>query len=234
MNIDRGSAMNHSTDKPAMGHLFSEPDYHQWLLAVKQRIHAVRMRIALAANGELIAFYYEIGAQIVEREAHAHWGSGFIDALSKDLRASFPDIGGFSSKNLRYCRAFFRFYCAPEIWQQAVAKLDVTPWAGVNREFAELLAQIPWGHNILVFTKSADLQEARFYLRQTLENGWNRDVLALQIKSGLYARAGKAITNFQHTLPPLNSDLAQQTLKDPYWFDFMTMATPYNERDIEN
>jgi predicted nuclease of restriction endonuclease-like (RecB) superfamily len=226
--------MNHSTDKPAMGHLFSEQDYHQWLLAVKQRIHAVRMRIALAANGELIAFYYEIGAQIVEREAHAHWGSGFIDALSKDLRASFPDIGGFSSKNLRYCRAFFRFYCAPEIWQQAVAKLDVTPWAGVNREFAELLAQIPWGHNILVFTKSADLQEARFYLRQTLENGWNRDVLALQIKSGLYARAGKAITNFQHTLPPLNSDLAQQTLKDPYWFDFMTMATPYNERDIEN
>jgi len=234
MNIDKESAMNNPAGQPAPGHPFSDPDYRQWLIAIKQRIHAVRMRIALAANSELIAFYYEIGAKIVERETHAQWGSGFIDGFSKDLRASFPDIGGFSSKNLRYCRTFFRFYCSPEIWQQAVAKLDVTPWAGMDREFAELLAQVPWGHNILVFTKSADLHEARFYLQQTLENGWSRDVLALQIKSGLYVRAGKALTNFKHTLPTTHSDLAQQTLKDPYWFDFMTMTAPYNERDIEN
>lgn len=225
--------MNNPTDQPPTGHPFSDADYCQWLVTVKQRIHAARMKIALAANSELIALYYEIGAQIVDRESHAHWGSGFIDAFSKDLRASFPDIGGFSPKNLRYCRAFFRFYCAPEIWQQAVAKLGETSWAGVSRQLAELLTQIPWGHNILIFTKSADLQEARFYLQQTLENGWSRDVLALQLKSNLHVRAGQAVTNFSSTLPSPQSDLAQQTLKDPYTFDFMAMTASYNEQDVE-
>ena len=89
-------------------------DYQHWLGTIKQRVVSARLRVALAANSELIALYYEIGARIVEREAHAQWGSGFIDAFSKDLRQAFPDIGGFSSKNLRYCRAFFRFYCAPQ------------------------------------------------------------------------------------------------------------------------
>ena len=98
-------------------------DYQHWLGTIKQRVVSARLRVALAANSELIALYYEIGARIVEREAHAQWGSGFIDAFSKDLRQAFPDIGGFSSKNLRYCRAFFRFYCTAAIWQQTVAKL---------------------------------------------------------------------------------------------------------------
>ncbi len=109
-------------------------DYQDWLKAIKQRIHATRMKVALAANGELISLYYEIGAQIVDRESHAQWGSGFIDAFSHDLRQAFPEIGGFSSKNLPYCRAFFRFYCNPAIWQQTVAKLRDTPWAGAEFE----------------------------------------------------------------------------------------------------
>ena len=107
-------------------------EYQEWLKAIKQKIHATRMKVALAANGELIALYYEIGAQIVDRESRAQWGSGFIDAFSHDLRVAFPDVGGFSSKNLRYCRAFFRFYCDSAIWQQAVAKLGDTPWAGAE------------------------------------------------------------------------------------------------------
>lgn len=214
--------------------LFTHADYQAWLKQIKQRVYTARMKIALAANDELITLYYELGAQIVERESYAQWGSGFIDAFSKDLKDTFPDIGGFSSKNLRYCRGFFRFYCSPAIWQQAVAKLESIPWAGVDSELAALLTQIPWGHNILIFTKSADLQEARFYLQQTLENGWSRDVLALQLKSNLYARAGKAITNFSRTLPMPQSDLAQQTLKDPYTFDFMAMTVPFNERDVEH
>ncbi len=163
-------------------------EYLDWLGSIKQRIVSARLRIALAANSELIALYYEIGAQIVDRESHARWGSGFIDAFSKDLRQTFPDIGGFSSKNLRYCRAFFRFYCAPAIWQQAVAKLPDTPWTGVDGELAALLAQIPWGHNILIFTKCQNLDEAGYYIGQTLEQGWSRDVLALQLKSALYQR----------------------------------------------
>ena len=193
--------------------LFANADYQAWLKPIKQRVHTARMKIALAANDELITLYYELGAQIVERESHAQWGSGFIDAFSKDLRDTFPDIGGFSSKNLRYCRAFFRFYCTPAIWQQAVAKLESIPWAGADSELAALLTQIPWGHNILIFTKSTDLQEARFYLQQTLENGWSRDVLALQLKSNLYARTGKAITNFSRTLPTHNPIWRSKPLK---------------------
>jgi predicted nuclease of restriction endonuclease-like (RecB) superfamily len=208
-------------------------DYQNWLKTIKQKIHATRMKVALAANGELIALYYEIGAQIVDRESHAQWGSGFIDAFSHDLRAAFPDLGGFSSKNLRYCRAFFRFYCDPAIWQQAVAKLRDAPWAGTETELSALLASIPWGHTIQIFTKCGSVAEARFYIDQTLEQGWSRDVLALQLKSNLYARAGKAVTNFARTLPSPQSDLAQQTLKDPYTFDFMAMTAPFNERDVE-
>ncbi len=208
-------------------------DYQEWLSAIKQRVVCARLRVALAANSELIALYYELGAQIVDREAQAQWGSGFIDAFSKDLRQTFPDVGGFSSKNLRYCRAFFRFYCDPAMWQQAVAKLPDTSWTGVDGELATLLARTPWGHNILIFTKCASVAEASFYLAQTLENGWSRDVLALQLKSSLFARAGKAVTNFSRTLPLPQSDLAQQTLKDPYTFDFMAMTAPYNELDVE-
>lgn len=208
-------------------------DYQDWLKAIKQRIHATRMKVALAANGELISLYYEIGAQIVDRESHARWGSGFIDAFSHDLRQAFPEIGGFSSKNLRYCRAFFRFYCDPAIWQQAVAKLRESPWGGTETQLSALLMEIPWGHHILIFTKCSSVAEAGFYINQTLEQGWSRDVLALQLKSNLYARTGKAVTNFSHTLPLPQSDLAQQTLKDPYSFDFMAMTVPYNERDVE-
>jgi predicted nuclease of restriction endonuclease-like (RecB) superfamily len=208
-------------------------EYQEWLTAVKQRVASTRMRVALAANSELIALYYELGAQIVDREARAQWGSGFIDAFSKDLQQTFPEIGGFSSKNLRYCRAFFRFYCDPAIWQQAVAKLPDMPWSGVDGELVTMLARIPWGHNILIFTKCANVAEARFYIEQTLDQGWSRDVLAMQLKSNLFARAGKAVTNFSRTLPLPQSDLAQQTLKDPYTFDFMAMTAPYNELDVE-
>ena len=208
-------------------------EYQEWLKAIKQKIHAKRMKVALAANGELIALYYEIGAQIVDRESRAQWGSGFIDAFSHDLRVAFPDVGGFSSKNLRYCRAFFRFYCDSAIWQQAVAKLGDTPWEGTEAGLSEVLANIPWGHNIQIFTKCGSVAEARFYIEQTLEQGWSRDVLAMQLKSNLYARAGKAVTNFSRTLPLPQSDLAQQTLKDPYTFDFMAMTSPYNELDVE-
>ncbi|AQU82244.1 MULTISPECIES: DUF1016 N-terminal domain-containing protein [unclassified Halomonas] len=111
--------------------LSTRADYQAWLSSIKQRVQSARMRAALAANGELIALYYELGAQIVERETQAQWGSGFINAFSNDLRHAFPEVGGFSPKNLRYCRAFFRFYCDPAIWQQAVAKLADTPWAGI-------------------------------------------------------------------------------------------------------
>lgn len=209
------------------------PAYRDWLTAIKNRIHAARMHIALSANSELIALYYELGARISDRESAAQWGSGFVDAFSKDLKAEFPDVGGFSAKNLRYCRAFFRFYCAPAIWQQAVAKLAAEPWVGVEAGLAQRITRVPWGHHIQIVSKCSGVTEASFYIMQTIEQGWSRDVLALQLKSKLYDRAGRAVTNFSSTLPAPQSDLAQQVLKDPYTFDFMSMTTPYNERDVE-
>lgn len=211
----------------------AEAEYNTWLNTIKQRVSAARMRVALAASSELIAFYYELGAQIADREEQARWGSGFIDAFSRDLRQAFPEMSGFSPKNLRYCRAFFRFYCEPSIWQQVVAKLPDQSLTGVDSETAALLARIPWGHHIQIFTKCDNLGQAQFYLNQTIEQGWSRDVLAMQLKSNLYARLGKAVNNFSRTLPVPQSDLAQQTLKDPYTFDFMAMAEPYNELDVE-
>lgn len=208
-------------------------DYQLWLSQIKQRVVSARQRAALAANTELIALYYEIGAQIIDREAHAKWGSGFIDAFSRDLRKAFPDVGGFSAKNLRYCRAFYRFYSGQVNWQQPVANLPATPWEGIEHGLATQLAQIPWGHHILIFSKCSSMDEAVFYITQTIEHGWSRDVLAIQLKSNLHARVGQVISNFAHTLPAPQSDLAQQTLKDPYIFDFMAMTAPYNEQDVE-
>jgi len=225
----------------------NSPDYANWLKEIKCRIHTSRIKAAFSANQELISLYWYLGGQIAEKQKNASWGSGFIDQFSKDLKFNFPNISGFSSKNLRYCRAFYNFYAEPSIWQQTVAELANTiefeKWqhtVAKNDSYTpddiipKITGQIPWGHNIFVFTKAKAFLEALFYINQTLENGWSREVLALQIKSNLYARQGKAITNFKQTLPAPHSDLAQQTIKDPYTFDFMTMTKPYNERDIEN
>ncbi len=190
-------------------------EYQEWLSTIKQRIVSVRLRMALAASRELILFYWDLGAMISQKQAQSQWGDKLIAQLSADLHKAFPDIKGLSASNLKYCLRFFQFYSADApIGQQSVD-------------------QLPWGHNIQIFTKCDSVVEARFYIQQTLEQGWSRDVLALQLKSNLYARAGKAVTNFSRTLPLPQSDLAQQTLKDPYTFDFMAMTAPFNERDVE-
>jgi len=221
-------------------------DYSNWLKKIKERIYTSRIKTALSANYELIELYWFLGNQIVEKQKIASWGSSFIDHFSKDLKDEFPDIKGFSPKNLRYCRAFVNFYNSPEIWQQAVAKFEKAEniiWqqavaikgeTSVDIIIPKIAGQIPWGHNIHIFTKAKSFDEAFFYINETIENGWSRDVLALQIKSNLFQRQGKAITNFMSTLPPDQSDLAKQTLKDPYCFDFLTLTKPYNEWDIES
>ncbi len=225
-------------------HITSE--YQKWLAEIKNRIAASRVKAALSANSELIHLYYELGARIVEREQNAEWGSGFIDGFSRDLKKAFPDMRGFSSQNLRYCRAFYRFYCVGEIRQQSVGELESgggdskrqqavakTEGGTMDAIVQQPVGQIPWGHNIQIFTKAADLNEAAFYINQTIRNSWSRDVLIQQIKSDLYGRRGQAVSNFEQTLPATHSELVRQTLKDPYVFDFLSLTTPYNERDIE-
>lgn len=199
-----------------------ETDYKNWLTELKARIRSTQIKAAVAVNSALIGFYWELGKMIAEKQAEAEWGDKLIAQLAKDLKAEFPEMKGLSRSNLFYARQFFLFY------KNAFGQRSVDPLV------QQAVGLIPWGHNILIFTKSSNIDEARFYLQQTIENNWSRDVLALQIKAKLYQRQGKAITNFQQTLPAPMSDLAEQTLKDPYIFDFLTLSKPYQEKDIEN
>jgi predicted nuclease of restriction endonuclease-like (RecB) superfamily len=191
--------------------------YKNWIEDVKKRVRSTQIKAAIAVNSALIEFYWELGKMLYEKQTA--WGTGFLENVSRDLKTEFPEISGFSVRNLKYCRKFFEFY-------------------GIDNTFDEkrqqLVAQIPWGHNIMIITKLNDIQIADFYLEQTVNNAWSRDTLALQIKSELHKRQGKSINNFQATLPSALSDLAKQTLKDPYVFDFMTMSSQYKEKDIEN
>ncbi len=205
-------------------------EYKNWLESIKSKISTSRARIALSANSEIIRFYYILGKEISEEIKSSGWGAKLVEQLSKDLKMEYPDIKGFSLRNLRYMRDFYEFYYDNLILQQSVAKLEKDEIYLFDKYKID---QIPWGHNIKIFTKSKDLDEAIFYINKTIENGWSRDILALQIKSNLYARQGKSITNFEMTLSETRSDLAKQTLKDPYIFDFMSMTKPYNELDVE-
>lgn len=210
-------------------------DYINWLSEVKAKIRTAQVKAALAANRELVLFYWELGRMISIKLNKSNWGDKVLTNLSKDLKAEFPESKGFSVRNLKYTKYFYEFY-HPAIGQQAVAQLQNSELQQVKdaEEIKQqVVAQIPWGHNIKIFTKTKSLEEAHFYIQQTIENGWSRDVLALQLKSDLYSRKGSAITNFKQTLPAPQSDLAQQTIKDPYAFDFLTMTKPYNERDVE-
>lgn len=194
--------------------------YKDWLIELKRTIRSTQIKASLAVNATVIQFYWDLGKMITEKQTA--WGTGFLEQLSKDLKAEFSDMQGLSFRNLKYCRQFYQFY-SPSIGQQPVAQF-----------VQQLVAQIPWGHNILIFSKSKDTEQARFYIQKTIENGWSRDILSLQIKSNLYERQGKAITNFKNTLPVTSSDLAHQLLKDPYQFDFLTLTENYKERELEN
>lgn len=194
-------------------------EYVNWLKELKTKIRSTQAKAALAVNSALIEFYWDLGRMISEKESI--WGSKLIEQISRDLKGEFPEIQGLSTTNLKYCKRFFLYY-ESSIGQQPVDQFS-----------KYLVAQIPWGHNILIFSKAKGINEANFYIEKTIENSWSRDTLGLQIKSGLYNRIGKSITNFKSTLPEPLSDLAQQTLKDPYVFDFMTMSKPFHEKDIE-
>jgi len=210
-------------------------EYIVWLSSVKDKIRSAQLKAAVSVNTALIAFYWELGKMIAEKKTA--WGSKFLANLSNDLRQEFPDMKGFSVSNLKYCEQFFTFYNSDFepgvlIGQQAVDQLQGPD----NKQITfsqQLVGQIPWGHNILIFTRCNNVEEALFYAQQTLENNWSRDVLDLQLKSDLYGRKGKAVSNFSNTLPEPLSDLAVQTLKDPYVFDFLQLTEQYQERDIE-
>jgi predicted nuclease of restriction endonuclease-like (RecB) superfamily len=197
---------------PALIH--APEGYADWLADLKARIHAAQQRAALAVNTELLQLYWQIGRDILDRQAELGWGGKVVERLAHDLRNVFPDLGGFSRANLMYMRAFAEAWTEEEIVQQPVG-------------------QIPWGHNTVLLTKLKDHGLRLRYAAATVEHGWSRHVLTLQIEAKAVERQGKAVTNFDRTLPAVQSDLARESLKDPCKLDFLGLEEGAREREIE-
>ncbi len=189
--------------------------YAEFLTDVKSQIQTAQVRAALSVSRELVQLYWQIGRDIVMRQQKQGWGQAVIARLAADLQKAFPGIQGFSSRNLERMRAFFLAY--PE----------------ENQFATQAVSQIPWGHNIILFQKIKESPQRLWYAQATVEHGWSRSILEMQIEGRLYERQGKATTNFSRTLPPLQSDMAQALLKDPYNFDFLTLSGDAHERDVE-
>lgn len=211
--------------------------YRHWLTDLKNRIRSSQIKAAISVNKELIHLYWDIGEQITKLQAESHYGDGIISKLAIDLKSEFPDMGGFSLSNLKYCKKFYQFWNAAEKSQQTVGffkdRVISQQVVGPSDAIAGIIFQIPWGHNVLILQKIKDVKEAAFYVQQTLLNNWSRSVLQMQIESNLFARQGKAVTNFSLTLPKPQSDLANQLLKDPYNFNFLTLEQDVQELDLE-
>jgi predicted nuclease of restriction endonuclease-like (RecB) superfamily len=192
-----------------------QKDYLDWFVSIKSKINTAQIKAALSVNTELINLYWEIGKSIVEKQEIFSWGNSVVEKLSIDLKNQFEDTTGFSRTNLFSMRQFYQFYKV------------------LGEKVPQAVGQIPWGHNRLILNKIKDLSQAIFYAQECFENEWSRNILELQIESKLFERQGKAITNFSTTLPTPHSDLAKQTLKDPYIFDFLTLEKPVQELEIE-
>jgi predicted nuclease of restriction endonuclease-like (RecB) superfamily len=217
-------------------------DYPQLLSHITGLIEATRVKAVLSVNCKLIELYFDIGRRIVERQESEGWGRSVVQRLSADIRHKWPDIKGFSLANMWRMRSFYLAWRPDsEKIAQDVRELEgqgkqsrlvaETPTAAI---LAQAVREIPWGHNILLMQKLKPRKMRLWYAQQTIEYGWSRAVLQIQIKTDLYGRTGKAITNFKQTLPAPESDLIQQTLKDPYVFDFLQIDKQTRERDLEN
>ncbi len=205
---------------------------------IKTRIRTAQVKATLAANAQMITMYWDIGKMIIERQNNEGWGANVIRRLSIDLKKELPELKGFSQRNMEYMLRFANEYV---IVQQPVAQLEVSanqkniipqqPVAELENQ--QLLLSIPWGHNLLLIEKIKDIETRFWYMQQTIENGWSRDVLGAMIKSNLFDRKSSTVNNFDNHLTNLQSELVKQTLKDPYIFDFLTLTEPFAERELE-
>jgi predicted nuclease of restriction endonuclease-like (RecB) superfamily len=189
-------------------------EYGPLLEELKEQIRTAQVRAVVAVNRELVLLYWGLGKRILAAQSDQGWGTKVIERLSRDLAHAFPDMKGFSPRNLKYMRAFAAAWPDEPIVQQVVA-------------------QIPWGHNVVLLDRLKTPEERLWYARQTTQYGWSRSVLAIQIETRLHSRQGKALTNFERTLPPPHSDLAREITKDPYNFEFLTLRHEAEERELE-
>jgi predicted nuclease of restriction endonuclease-like (RecB) superfamily len=202
--------------KEATVKIINMSDFSAWVSALKAKIHAVRNKLAFAINVQILELYWEIGKEIAEKQEKSGWGSGFIDRIAAELKHEFPEVKGFSRRNVYAVLQWYKFYSV---------KYPFVP---------HHVAQIPWGHNRLIITKTKDIEEAEFYCFATAQNGWDRDTLEIQIENKYYLKAANSANNFIHTLSQEQSKLASQTLKDPYNFDFLGLKNAALEKAIED
>lgn len=221
-------------------------EYKNWLSEIKTKIKTSQIKAALSVNSELIMLYWEIGKMISEKQKQAKWGDSFIVQTAKDIKREFPDLTGFSKTNLYSMKQFYLFYNKDNtIFHQVGGKIETEIFHQVGGQFQQtenedntlnsenILTKIPWKHHVLILQKVKEIQEAIFYVKETISNNWSRSVLEYQIETDLYNRQGKAITNFKITLPETESDLANSILKDPYNFDFLTLTKKEKEKELE-
>lgn len=202
-------------------------EYISWAEFISNKIKLAQTKVAFKVNAEMLTLYWEIGNSILEKQSQNGWGSKVIDLLAVDLAKNFPENSGFSVRNLKYMRAFAEAYPQFPFVQ--------VPLAQSKNEFVQVpLAQITWYHHISLLTKVKDSTERAFYISETAKNEWSRDVMLLHIQSKLYERDGKALNNFENTLPDYQSDLAKSIFKDPYNFDFLMLSRKAKEVEIEN
>ena len=233
-----------------MTDVIKHSQYRDWLHDLKQQIKTGQIKAALSVNSQMMMLYWDLGRQIAEKQEKAQWGSGFIEQLSKDLKEEFPEMKGFSFTNLHYCRRFYKFYSqkaecdnrvvsilpqVDEYFQTLENKNNIIlPQVGGNmKQLVSLIVSIPWGHQKLLIDKCESIKQALFYIDKTIENNWSRAVLEYQIETNLYGRQGKAVTNFNLTLPSPQSDLANEIMKDPYNFDFLRLSHKVKETELE-
>lgn len=233
-------------------------EYKDWIGELKQRIRQSQIKAAVKVNTELLQLYWQLGGEIVEKQQNAHWGDGFLKQLSADLMTEFPEMKGFSLRNLERIRNWYLFYyehytitaqAVPQFGnanrKRVVGKIDAVTTkqpasqlgngirAQVVPQLAESFFSVPWGHHILIMQRCKEMDKALFYIHKTVENNWSRSVLDWQIDSNLFEREGKAVSNFSLTLPKPQSDLAQQITKDPYIIDIMGVRQEMQERELE-
>ena len=210
--------------------------YSNLLNNIKTRIRQAQVKAVMSVNAEMILMYFDIGKIILEKQQKEGWGKSIIPKLAKDIRNELPEVKGFSERNIGYMIRFAREYIPYQILQQRAAKKGssaILQQPVAKLPSLDLILCIPWGHHALLMEKIKDHSIRFWYMEQTIQNGWSRDVLGLMIKSGTHKRQGKTVANFNLTLPDPQSDLARQSLKDPYIFDFLTLTEPFNERELE-
>lgn len=215
----------------------ADKEYISWLSEVKQRFRSSQAKTMVRVNTAMLEFYWSIGRDLVAMHIEEKWGKGIVKQFALDMRNEFPNETGFSDSNVKYMRRWYGFYnqyfkCSCQLGEQMATSIGHQ--LGDQLEMPKLFGQVPWRHHIEIFTKSSSVEEALFYINKTIEGNWSRSMLEDNIEHKLYSHSAKALTNFSENLPIIQGQLAQEMLKDPYSFDFLTMKEGYDEKELES